>query len=232
MGDKDDAGAPSLADEVPVKFDESGASDIGGEDLNQSVVPNSGEPELIEEQPPQKEKSPQPAEDQLVNDSQTYSWTLEPEEPHAPSDDGIDVRGDDEMPELDRADDPLTRPVTPASPLPTEPTKKSKKWLLAVLVIIAVLAVGTGTYGLMGIIAPVGEQQGQTQDDTSAAQTDVDQTESESVAIDSDVAGAIEVFDSAAEDEASTLNTDDSNLATEASSDAGTVGDSIDEDNF
>lgn len=138
-----------------------------------------------------------------------------------------DTPYDEDIPELDQADDPLMQPTTPASPLPPTPKKKSKTWPLVTLVIVAVLAVGTGTYALMGIVAPVTEQNTEKEQD-SAADT-VESTESETTETDSDITEALEVFESAAQDEESTLNTDDSGLATDASNAAGTVGDSIDE---
>ncbi len=128
-----------------------------------------------------------------------------------------------DMSEFSLAPDTTTSPAADVSQAPVPAAKKSKKPLVIGLVAVAVLIVGALTYFAMSMLAPAKE------DDT--AKTESTQSTNTS-ATDKAVDDVTSVYSTAADDEATTLNTDDSNQAAQTSDSAGTVGDGIDETKF
>ncbi|HTK39238.1 MAG TPA: hypothetical protein VL362_00050 [Patescibacteria group bacterium] len=125
--------------------------------------------------------------------------------------------------ETEQPTKPLATPSTPPSAFSTT-VKKSRKPLYIVLVLIGVVLVGALTYGLMSLFLPARS----TADNANKPQSSAPAISPEKKAIDD----ATSIYTSAAKSEADTLSTDDSTTAADASNEAGTIGDTIDETTF
>lgn len=173
------------------------------------------------EKPPFTTQSP---EDDLATSLESNSTPVSPPATDLSQELKNELKTAEEELKLEAPEQPEMLPAPEATPLLEAPKKSRKKVIIVILVVVAVITI----LGLAWYVFASTRSSQDTKTDTTSEQ----ETASEEATTESSIDDAVNALTDNSADEATLSETDDSSAATDASTQAGNVGEGVDETSF